>query len=102
MMLKSMRDANAVLGEQRTRTYQEMFDKQIALEMSQGKGLGLGDLMVRQLGAAVDATGRGGRQRMPAASDVHCRRRPAAIARRTTGARFRSRAPDTRDRCCLP
>lgn len=52
MMLKSMRDANAVLGEQKDNTYQEMFDKQIALEMSQGKGLGLGDLMVRQLGAA--------------------------------------------------
>jgi len=52
MMLKSMRDANAVLGEQQDTTYQEMFDKQIAMEMSQGKGLGLGDLMVRQLGAA--------------------------------------------------
>ncbi len=51
MMLKSMRDANAVLGEQQDTTYQEMFDKQIAMEMSQGKGLGLGDLMVRQLGA---------------------------------------------------
>jgi flagellar protein FlgJ len=55
MMLKSMRDANAVLGEQKDNTYQEMFDKQIAMEMSQGKGLGLGDLMVRQLGAAEDA-----------------------------------------------
>lgn len=52
MMLKSMRDANAVLGEEHDTTYEEMFDKQIAMEMSQGKGLGLGDLMVRQLGAA--------------------------------------------------
>lgn len=49
MMLKSMRDANAVLGEERDTTYEEMFDKQISFEMSQGKGLGLGDLMVRQL-----------------------------------------------------
>jgi len=57
MMLKSMRDANAVLGEERDTTYEEMFDKQIALEMSQGKGLGLGELMVRQLGAAEDAGG---------------------------------------------
>lgn len=57
MMLKSMRDANAVLGEQRDTTYEEMFDKQIAMEMSQGKGLGLGDLMVRQLGAADDSDG---------------------------------------------
>lgn len=54
MMLKSMRDANAVLGEQKDTTYQEMFDKQIAMEMSQGKGLGLADLMVRQLGATGD------------------------------------------------
>ena len=52
MMLKSMRDANAVLGEDRDTTYEEMFDKQIALEMSRGKGLGLGELMVSQLGAA--------------------------------------------------
>jgi len=54
MMLKSMRDANAVLGEQKDNTYQEMFDKQIAMEMSQGKGLGLGDLMVRQLGVQAE------------------------------------------------
>lgn len=57
MMLKSMRDANAVLGEQKDNTYQEMFDKQIAMEMSQGKGLGLGDLMVRQLGVTNEAEG---------------------------------------------
>ena len=50
MMLKSMRDANAVLGEQKDTTYQEMFDNQIAMEMTRGKGLGLGELMVRQLG----------------------------------------------------
>lgn len=79
MMLKSMRDANAVLGEQQDTTYQEMFDKQIAMEMSQGKGLGLGELMVRQLGATdgtADAAATGGTpaplalllQRLPAAA----------------------------------
>ncbi|MEZ5565140.1 MAG: glucosaminidase domain-containing protein [Gammaproteobacteria bacterium] len=56
MMLKSMRDANAVLGEQHDTTYQEMFDKQIAMEMTQGKGLGLGDLMVRQLAGGAGGT----------------------------------------------
>lgn len=50
MMLKSMRDANAVLGEERDTTYEEMFDKQISMEMTRGKGLGMGDMMVRQLG----------------------------------------------------
>ncbi len=53
MMLKSMRDANAVLGEKHDTTYEEMFDKQIAMEMTRGKGLGLGDLMVRQLSGAA-------------------------------------------------
>jgi flagellar protein FlgJ len=50
MMLKSMRDANAVLGEERDTTYEEMFDKQISMEMTKGKGLGMGDMMLRQLG----------------------------------------------------
>ena len=52
MMLKSMRDANAVLGEEHDTTYEEMFDKQISMEMTKGKGLGMGDMMVRQLGGA--------------------------------------------------
>ncbi len=56
MMLKSMRDANAVLGEKRDTTYEEMFDKQISFEMSRNKGLGLGEMMVRQL-AGGDAAG---------------------------------------------
>ena len=50
MMLKSMRDANAVLGEERDTTYDEMFDKQISLEMTRGKGLGMAEMLVRQLG----------------------------------------------------
>ena len=49
MMLQSMRSATAVLGEQRDTTYEEMFDKQIALELTQGKGLGIADLLMRQL-----------------------------------------------------
>jgi len=55
MMLKSMRDANAVLGEERDTTYEEMFDKQISMEMTKGKGLGMADLMLRQLGGAEPA-----------------------------------------------
>jgi flagellar protein FlgJ len=90
MMLKSMRDANAVLGEKQDNTYQEMFDKQIAMEMSQGKGLGLGDLMVRQLGitdGATDALPAGGApaplalllQRLPAAARASLPELPAGI-----------------------
>lgn len=53
MMLKSMRDAK--LGESpfesdETRFYQDMFDKQISLSLSQGRGLGIADMLVQQLG----------------------------------------------------
>ncbi len=54
MMLKSMRDANAVLGESQDTTYQEMFDQQIAMEMTRGRGLGVAEMMSRQLGIAPE------------------------------------------------
>lgn len=57
MMLKSMRDANAALGETRDRTYEEMFDQQIALEMTRERGLGLADMLVQQLRLAGAAAG---------------------------------------------
>jgi len=52
MMLKSMRQAK--LGEglgdsQESDLYQDMYDQQIALKMSQGKGIGLADMLVQQL-----------------------------------------------------
>jgi flagellar protein FlgJ len=49
MMLQTMRSASAVFGEERDTTYEEMFDKQIALELTQGKGLGIADLLMKQL-----------------------------------------------------
>ncbi len=52
MMLKSMRDANLATGlldSQHSRTYQSLYDKQIAIDMSKRQGLGLAELMVRQL-----------------------------------------------------
>jgi peptidoglycan hydrolase FlgJ len=60
MMLKSMRDASAALGESDSNEmgmYQDMFDKQIALTLSQHQGLGLGSLLTRQLGATNSAAG---------------------------------------------
>jgi flagellar protein FlgJ len=65
MMLKSMRDANAVLGESQDTTYQEMFDQQIAMEMTRGRGLGIADMMSRQLGIT---TGPPAAQSNPAAN----------------------------------
>ena len=58
MMLKSMRDANAAAGGEDSNEmgmYQDMFDKQIALTMSQHQDLGLGSLLTRQIAARAAA-----------------------------------------------
>ena len=52
MLLKSMREAS--LGEslgdsEQTQFYQGMFDQQLAVQLSRGKGLGLADRLVQQL-----------------------------------------------------
>ncbi len=49
MMLKSMRSAGAVIGEERDTNYEEMFDQQIALEMTRDRGMGIAEMLVRQL-----------------------------------------------------
>ncbi|KDE40443.1 MAG: flagellar assembly peptidoglycan hydrolase FlgJ [Nitrincola lacisaponensis] len=60
MMLKSMRDANASFGEDNpfnshnTRFFQDMYDQQLTLELSGKSGLGLADVMVRQLSQHSD------------------------------------------------
>src|SRR3981189_1283985 len=58
MMLKSMRDAGADQGgtdSNEMGMYQDMFDKQIALTLSQHQGLGLGALLTRQLSSSSAA-----------------------------------------------
>lgn len=68
MMLKSMRDAGAGEGlfdNDQTRLYQDMYDKQLSLSLSDGgNGMGLAKLLVQQLSASVPqlhaGTGRGG------------------------------------------
>lgn len=55
MMLKSMRQANEVFSEGNPLSskegtfYQNMLDDQLAVSLSKGKGIGLGDIMKRQL-----------------------------------------------------
>src|ERR1700736_4733655 len=76
MMLKSMRDANAAAGEGDSNEmgmYQDMFDKQIALTMSQHQDLGLGSLLTRQIAARAAAGGAA-----PAPADDHTTPPPAA------------------------
>ncbi len=63
MLLRSMREANATFGEDnfmnssQTQFYQSMFDNQLAMEISsaKGKGIGLADVLVRQLSQAPQA-----------------------------------------------
>ena len=52
MMLKSMRAAtpkDSLLGSDQQDFYQDMFDQQLATQLSKGKGLGLADMLVQQL-----------------------------------------------------
>ena len=55
-MLKSMREASPgdpIFGESdQMDMYQGMMDQQLSLEMASGKGVGLADMLVRQLGGA--------------------------------------------------
>jgi flagellar protein FlgJ len=58
MMLDSMRAASfgdPMFGSDQADMYQDMMDGQLAVEMSQGKGLGLADMLIRQLSHGGDA-----------------------------------------------
>jgi flagellar protein FlgJ len=58
MMLKSMRDASAamggddIMGSSEANSYRDMLDHQLSVTLSQGKGIGIADMLVRQLGGA--------------------------------------------------
>jgi peptidoglycan hydrolase FlgJ len=69
MMLKSMRSAtpqDSLFGSDQQEFYQDMFDTQMSTQLSKGKGLGLADMLVKQLmqagvspenaGKAIDAS----------------------------------------------
>lgn len=63
MLIKSMRDAigkDPIFGSDQAQTYQGMFDDQLSLDLTKGRGLGLADMLMRQLqhsGAAATASG---------------------------------------------
>ena len=55
MMLKSMRDTvpeNKLFGSNAEKMYQEMYDKQLSMHISNGRGIGLARTIERQLGGA--------------------------------------------------
>ncbi|MBU3621874.1 flagellar assembly peptidoglycan hydrolase FlgJ [Polynucleobacter sp. CS-Odin-A6] len=58
MMLKSMRDASpqdGVFNTEQNKLYTSMFDQQLSQKLANGKGIGLADVLVRQLSKAVGA-----------------------------------------------
>jgi peptidoglycan hydrolase FlgJ len=70
MMLKSMRSAS--LGEgmgdsDETKFYQDMFDQQLAVQLANGKGMGLADKLVQQLQRGGLVPGAASAQDKPAA-----------------------------------
>src|SRR5271165_2051875 len=103
MMLKSMRDASAAVGEGDSNEmgmYQDMFDKQIALTMSQHQDLGLGSLLTRQMAAraAAGATTPGATApgaQAPAAADDPTTLRPAATPSAVPASQSATSAPPT-------
>jgi len=54
-MLKAMRSANDVLADgsmfntNESKTYRDMHDQQLAVTLSQGRGIGMADVLVRQM-----------------------------------------------------
>lgn len=62
MMLKSMRDASMgdeIFDSDQSKLYRDMFDKQVALDMANSKGIGIADALVRQLGKHVPGSETG-------------------------------------------
>ena len=53
MLMKNMRAASlgdGAMDSDQSRFYQDMFDQQLSTELSRGTGLGIADLLVKQLG----------------------------------------------------
>ena len=79
MMLKSMRDANfgdALTGSSDMDFYQNMYDQQLATQLSKGKGMGLADMLVEQLTrgqhpAATNAPTPAGEKAAPASGQIN-------------------------------
>lgn len=91
MVLKAMREAtpfDGLFDSDQTRMLQGMHDQQMAMEMAQGRGVGLADLIFRQLGgkAEPNATPQAGLDAAPVFDLASVPRRPAIPAFRQPGA----------------
>ncbi|MEB6378919.1 flagellar assembly peptidoglycan hydrolase FlgJ [Leclercia adecarboxylata] len=73
MMLKSMREAlpkDGMFSSDSTRLYTSMYDQQIAQQMTAGKGLGLADVIVKQMAAAQGVPPEEAPQQVPMKFDL--------------------------------
>jgi peptidoglycan hydrolase FlgJ len=76
MMLKSMREAklgDGLFDSDQSRFYQDMFDQQLSVSLTQGRGLGIAELLIRSLSppdvpAALPPGAYGRATRRPAAA----------------------------------
>jgi flagellar protein FlgJ len=79
MMLKSMRDTvpeNEMFGSNAERTYRDMYDKQLSMNISEGKGIGLARVIERQLGGEPEPLQTPGTAAQ-AMTDYRARARPS-------------------------
>lgn len=105
MMLKSMREASSgdgLMDNEQTKMYQGMYDQQLGIELSKGKGLGLAESLVRQLGGAAAEKPQEAQPfslpdtRVPAAISAHAANhtaRPNAAMTTGTSAVWRPESP---------
>ncbi len=96
MMLTSMRQATAsfgdpLFGSDQTQFYQGMFDDQLSLELTKGRGLGLADMLVRQLQRAT-GTPADTAAREPANATLHASATASATEPDTSKVRAASAA----------
>ena len=86
MLLKSMREAlpqDGPFASETTKTYTAMFDQQMAQELAK-KGVGIADMLVRQLSRQDDRSSCGCRQGSTG-NGQGCRRRGGGRLRRHSG-----------------
>ncbi|BAL23636.1 flagellar assembly peptidoglycan hydrolase FlgJ [Azoarcus sp. KH32C] len=79
-VLKSMREAvpsDGMLDSDQTRMFQQLQDQQMAMNMAQGKGIGLADAIFRQMGGEAALKAQGGAAPEGSLDISHVVRRPA-------------------------
>jgi len=105
MLLQSMREASQSFGTELTDGgqqgfYQDMFDSQMSLELTKGRGLGLADVLMRQLANTVPGAKSGATaasDATTAASDATAATSGATTATATPTASLDTWRPATRE-----